>query len=505
MKYSIIIPYQHSEERLPLLYACLECLVSLSNNTFEICIHEVGSTRKLELTDKYKYLFTKYTGVFHRAWAINRGVKELSTGDMLVLMDADLIVTKSWIREILSCTKLSIAWGKLSFINKKGTDKYTKLKYIDKDLIEKTKSPSMGSAAGAAIIVPKDLFYQVKGIPEDFIGSWGGEDNAFWAKLKSFDNKIGRFKSEIFHLDHIPSTLRVAKIQRKVFPMFYWTKAQWEEYINMLDNSWGLSNPSINDTPSINYISSVKSPKLTFAMLSWLRYDKLINTLISLKETLTISANMVIMVQGSERLDKTQRRTIRDLADKFASSDVYFTLGNIGTGPARENLVNRALKRFHSPYINLADDDTTYTESSIESAISLLDQDMSIGVVGIRYKSSIYRLNSHLDPTTFHVVKAEKPIEYVDSTGSASAIIRRDVFNLCKIDPTYIIGEWDIDLFIQARSVGWKIVNYQDSPKMKVINDFGGCPEYNRTRVDRSGINNSVRYFKNKWGLKMAL
>lgn len=504
-KYSIIIPYQHSEERLPLLYACLKSLVKYSNNQFEICIHEVGEKKHLDLPERYKYLFTKYSGVFHRAWAINRGVKELSTSDMLILMDGDLVVTRDWTSKVLQCKEVSIGWSRLHLLNKNGTRQYLNTEHINTDKIEKTKSPSMGGAAGAVAVVPRETFYESKGIPEDFIGSWGGEDNIFWSKLVTLGHRMNILDCDIYHLHHSPSTPRVKEIQRKFFPMLYWNLAQWKEYDRVIDDHWGVKNPDAWILPSLDYISSISDARLTIAMLSWLRYDKLIATLTHHLESITVPVNLVLMVQGSEKLKQKQKKEIKDLADQFNSNDVFFTKGNIGTGPARKTLLTRTLRRFKTPYINLADDDTTFTDGSLEAIIDFLDNSPDVGIAGIRYKSKVYKLDNTFNPITFNVIDAEQAIEYVDSTGSASAIIRSAVFDLCKIDPFYIIGEWDIDLCMQARSVGWKIVNLQLFPDMKAINDFGGCKEYKDARLDKKGIKRSVKYFKRKWGLNRAL
>ena len=290
--------------------------------------------------------------------------------------------------------------------------------------------------------------------------------------------------------------------------MFHWNRDQWNECIRLIGNNWGTIMPDNDLYPSTDYISS-RGPKLTIAMLSWLRYDKLIATLASLHNTLTIPINITVMVQGSERLTKHQKRTIREAAYKFESNDVFFTRDNIGTGPAREVLVFRALNRFKSSYINLADDDTTYTSGSVEAAIDLLDDDLSIGVVGIRYKPRIYVLDSTASPTGLYPVKPKNPIEYVDSTGSASAFMRREIFDLCSIDPAYIIGQWDLDLFFQVRSIGWKIVNYEAFNGMRAINDFGGCgenvAEYRQARICMPEIKNSVYRFRQKWGLQRTV
>jgi GT2 family glycosyltransferase len=505
LEYSIVLTYQHTEERLKLFYACLTSVLEHIAGRAEICVHEVGTKRHLRLPARVKYKFTKYSGVYHRAWALNRCVKTLSKGDMLILMDSDLIVTQEWAEEILSTTTQSIAWGKLSILSESGTTTYLNTSYIDRSKIERIKSPSMGSAAGGAMIVPRALFYSVKGIPEDFMGSWGGEDNAFWAKLTHLGNKIGKFTSEIFHLHHSNSTPRVHHIQRKVVPMLLWNSKQWNKHIELIHDSWGLEVPGDYTSPSISFVSSFSAPRITFAMLSWLRYDKLLNTLEKLYDTLTIPANIVLMVQGAEKLEPEQRRAIRVLAGRFEGKDVFFTNGNIGTGPARRELVRRATNRYYTPYINLADDDTTYTPGSVEAALDLLDEDQSLGVVGIRYKPRMYMLNSQLDPTHLSAIDGKKPIEYVDCTGSASAFIRREVFDTCKIDPFYKIGNWDLDLFLQVRSVGWRMVNYKAFPQMHAINDYGGEWEYRKVRLNRVGINKSSKYFKKKWGLAKAV
>lgn len=405
-------------------------------------------------------------------------------------MDGDLLITTNWLKELYQCSEPSSGWGKLKWLDLNGK-------------VDKIKTPSKGSAAGGITIIPRDLFLSLSGIPEDFFGSWGGEDNAFWCKLTSFGYPFKSFKSEVVHLYHSKTTPRILEIQKKALQMYYWNRQQWDDHVKLTSETFGAEVPHSNDF--IPYILDQGPTKLTIAMLSWIRPEKLLNTLNSLSETLTIPINLTLMVQGSETLSAPQRRAIKLAASNFNNSDVFFTNKNIGTGPARKVLLTRAIRRFPSPYIMLADDDTTFTDNSIESAIDFLDKDLSIGVLGIRYKSKVYKLDSHLNPTTFHVSEVTSPIEYVDSTGSASAIIRRGVFDLCKIDPTYIIGEWDIDLFLQARSVGWKIVNCQLFPEMFAINDWGGSQEYRKARMNRVGINNSKKYFKQKWGLNRAL
>jgi GT2 family glycosyltransferase len=432
-------------------------------------------------------------------------VKEMATGDILILMDGDLLVTPGWVSEVLSCNILSTGWGKLSDISEEGTLKYLKTKYIDSSLVKSVRAPAMGGAAGGITVVPAKLFKYVGGIPEDFLGSWGGEDNAFWAKMKALGNEVNRFSSEVYHLYHSPSTPRVRTIQDKIKPMMSWNGSQWKSYIDYVGDSWGLPNPSQYREPSSEYIASKSNARVTLAMLSWLRYNKLIFTLEKLINTLTIPTNLILRVQGAEKLNDAQKVQIRSLAEKFNSNIVYYTQGNIGTCRARVDLIGRALKWFHTPYINIADDDTYYTKGSVEAAIDYMDNNLDVGVAGIRYKPEVYVLDSNIHPRTLFSRKAKKDIEEVASTGTATAFIRREVFDLCSIDPFYVIGYWDLDIFLQARSVGWKVTNIKLFEDMKGINDWEGNAEYRAWRVNRQEIWRSRRYFRQKFGLERTV
>lgn len=423
---------------------------------------------------------------------------------MLVLMDGDLVVTDEWVKEVLSCRHPSAGYGRINWLSEEGTALYLKSKHIDRNLFNRSRTPSRGGAAGGVTIVPREIFYSLSGIPEDFIGSWGGEDNAFWSKLVQMGHNFRSLTCTITHLHHSKTTPQIRVIQKKALPMFYWNRLQWEEHIKQSSESWGARTPS-EPPESFEFLAEKSDAKLTIAMLSWIRPDKLVQTLTSLDEILTIPVNLTLMVQGSETLSLVQRRVIKELASRFYRSDVFFTKGNIGTGPARSHLINRAMTRFHTPFYNFGDDDTTYVKGSIEAAIKLMEEDYSIGVVGIRYKPNIYRAHRTIYPRYIELVKATSSIEYVDSTGSASAIIRREVFDLCEVDSKYKIGQWDLDLFLQARSVGWKIVNYQAFGGMRAINNWGGSPEYRAGRMNRKEINKSINRFKQKWGLLKAI
>jgi GT2 family glycosyltransferase len=379
------------------------------------------------------------------------------------------------------------------------------MSYIDQSEISQIKHPAMGGAAGGAMFISRDLFFKIGGIPEDFYGSWGGEDNAFWAKLVHTGHEISKFTSTIYHLYHSPTTPRVQDIQNKVKPMITWNSFQWDSYIAYVADSWGNVDPTSYNAPSPSYMAKTSPVKLTLVMLSWLRYNKLIITLERLLNTSTIPLNLVLRVQGNEKLTDAQRTQIRTIANKFYSNIVYFTEGNIGTCRARVDLMKRALNWYNTPYYNIADDDTYYTPNSLEATISYLDSNLDVGVAGTWYKDQCYTLDSPHSPKTLLTKPFTAPVQEVDSTGTATAIIRKEVFDLCSIDPYYVIGYWDLDFFLQARSIGWKVVMLKLFPEMKGINDWEGCAEYRSMRMNRKEIWRSRKYFRLKWGLERTV
>ena len=240
---SFVIPYYHSEERLPLLTACLRTLPNpYLNDNIEICIMEVGEKPYLE--DYYfpyevEYGFMEYNDVFHRAWVINAGVKYLSNGETLVLLDGDLLLTSEWYNELLENTdKTYIGWGKLFCLNEIATNHY-----LDYGVIypkyENSKIPSKIMGNGGITIISREIFYYIKGIPENFKGTWGGEDNALFLKIKKMGFPRGFFKSTIYHLYHSKSTPRVHHIIKKIKDIKEWKKRDWRTEMRNIGDTWG--------------------------------------------------------------------------------------------------------------------------------------------------------------------------------------------------------------------------------------------------------------------------
>ena len=115
IKFSVIIPYMHTKERYPLLMACLSSIKS----DVEICLVEIGKERNIFIPNDIKYMFIKYDGVMHRAWALNIGAKHLSTGNRLILLDADVIIPSNFFEIMKRINFPAVAWNRMYYLNNK--------------------------------------------------------------------------------------------------------------------------------------------------------------------------------------------------------------------------------------------------------------------------------------------------------------------------------------------------------------------------------------------------
>jgi predicted glycosyltransferase involved in capsule biosynthesis len=193
-----------------------------------------------------KYKFTKYNGIFHRAWTINYGVKHISTGNILVLMDGDILLNDQWVNELKNkirnkIVRPIISWSSMFYTDKKSTNKYLQTQEFE-PVPHPTfgiQHPNIKKVIGGVTIIPRNIFYNVKGYPEDFRDTWGYEDNAFILKLLHSKYKLDFFNdTRLLHLYHEPTTVSNPKIQSKYTIMMTWDSKKWKKYINAIE-IWG--------------------------------------------------------------------------------------------------------------------------------------------------------------------------------------------------------------------------------------------------------------------------
>ena len=189
---SIIIPFMYNGDRWPLFTSCLKNLYHHTKDydNIEIIVHETAPKRYItpKFIDDYElvYLYSKYDGIFHRAWNLNMSARHMATGGIFVFFDADLIIDSDWVNELLSCDKSIpyIGWGVLKNLNKYSTDIYLNNNEILTDSLERTRTPSATEAAAGINIIPRNMFFSIGGWPESYKDKgYGGEDNSLSYKM----------------------------------------------------------------------------------------------------------------------------------------------------------------------------------------------------------------------------------------------------------------------------------------------------------------------------------
>jgi len=94
------------------------------------------------------------------------------------------------------------------------------------------------------------------------------------------------------------------------------------------------------------------------------------------------------------------------------------------------------------------------------------------------------------------------PINDVDIMGSATMMMKREIFDSVDLDPNYFIGWGDFDFCMQMKKAGWKL-KVLALPNFKAINDYGGSEEYRKFRYRPEHSRNSADLFYKKWEIRI--
>ncbi len=253
---------------------------------------------------------------------------------------------------------------------------------------------------------------------------------------------------------------------------------------------------NILDYNEMTKLIGLQQPLVTIAMLSFIRPEKLIKALkMHLKNGTPL--NMVLRVQGCEKLSKAVRNDITNLVKQFHGHNLQFTETNLGSGIPRHDVLNRAVSKFNTPFIMTTDDDMMWKPYSILAQVHLLQKMPDYGVI-----SSVCTPNyprKWFDNGALKTAKITKTFVNADMIGSGTSVHRREIFDTCEYDKEYKIGCGDYDFCMQIRRVGWKI-GVLNIPELNSLNDAAGSgQDYNRQRYNRPIINKSIARFKKKW------
>jgi len=262
----------------------------------------------------------------------------------------------------------------------------------------------------------------------------------------------------------------------------------------------------LNDFPKFNNktverILSVDKPMVTVVMLNWLRWNVFMNTLDHIIERQTIPMNISMIVQECTGIKK--QNMVKEKLKKFSDYTVQFTKENRGTGPPRHKALHRALDKFDAPYIHFTDDDMRLPRFAVELMVSILEDNPKLGAVNMKThpNSNIWIMNK-MNKLQCIKPNLKRMFHKSLALGSATMVVRREVFETCDIDKKYIIGCADIDLGMQMTKAGWECAMIT-IPNWYAINVKGGANIYNSTRYDRTIIKESAARFQRKWGHKL--
>jgi len=240
-------------------------------------------------------------------------------------------------------------------------------------------------------------------------------------------------------------------------------------------------------------------PKLAILMLSWRRFEGLLETLRHMPTTFSTPAHLILRVQGMENITEEGRRQVHDAARGFKSTDIYFTRDNVGTAAARLDLIHRSAQQGYK-YSMFTDDDITFPIGGIDYQIYILDKYPEIGSISLK-PGGINKVQVVSEDgiclTTYEDVGESVCEVYL--IGSASLMFRNLLYTkyLIAPDSAYYIGTWDWDFILQIREVGYKVCVITDK---EIRNRRGGDPEYRKKRRNKRYVKENRKLFIEKWG-----
>lgn len=246
--------------------------------------------------------------------------------------------------------------------------------------------------------------------------------------------------------------------------------------------------------------------QLTFCILTFNKTPWLKKSLISIRRYCKIDYSVKILSQGRPDLELT--RFLEELGDdkiELLTSEV-----NLGCDGGRKFLAQRVV----TPYAMMIDDDMYLTESSVMSALDVLQRNPGIGTVSMPQYSPQGRLISPggqklsvragvihlyrptLDPSSWI------EIQHIDGGAMFFRTEMRECFTWD--DRSGFLQDLDKSLQI-VQSGRWK---QAIAPRGKLIHDrswVGKNPDYERTRFNGMTLHRNYEYFRKKWGLRLNL
>jgi GT2 family glycosyltransferase len=359
----------------------------------------------------------------------------------------------------------------------------------------KDKRGPLAYVGGGGLLVKKKIAEEINYLSEEYAPAWFSDPDFCFKAAEAGYSIACQHYSGITHLKH--KTIHSQ--------MDFDSEAAWQRSHKIFTKKWHerlYKDDGVVGGRQVSNIIMRNNPIIMFYMLSWLRHDYLVSTLQSLVQTLRLPVYFNLRMQGSEHVSKTLRKQIEQICSNFTQHKIEYTYNNQGTAGPRREMINDFLQNYPDiDYICLADDDVTFTDYSVEKAVSLLEKDKAIGGVGIPHKGWGFYL--HETDTHRRLARAElkEGITYVDVLGSGHSIFRREAFRNVEVDTDYFVGAWDWDLTFQMTVSGeWKLV-ILNLPGMRSVNRGGGSSEYRKVRSNKDNNKKVVNKFNEKFRL----
>jgi hypothetical protein len=183
---SVVMAFRGRDEgRLEGLKKCIKGLRAQTIDCYIILIEQDRTPLHQEELEPLvdSYLFTYSNTLFNKSWAFNCGAI-IAPDDLILLHDCDMLAPRNYVREavrVLGTKDLALPWSKILYLTEESSRRYP-------DGPHKIHSTlTSHQVVGGSLIVRKDFYLRIGGMDERFEG-WGGEDNAFYAKVC----KLGR-------------------------------------------------------------------------------------------------------------------------------------------------------------------------------------------------------------------------------------------------------------------------------------------------------------------------
>lgn len=243
----------------------------------------------------------------------------------------------------------------------------------------------------------------------------------------------------------------------------------------------------------------MSKPIITVAIVSWLREDVLMKTLLDIPKTTMLPLNLCLHVQGEEQISTPTKQAIIEAASGFVEKDIYFSSGNAGIAHPRLKNLKRAAK---TPFIFMSDNDMTYKNGTIDAELKFLEEHSDYGMVDVlNNQVHWHRTVEGTKVICTPVESVVAPFIDVDLLGGTSLLIRKEVAQIPNIiDSRYFIGSWDFDFSMTVKKSGWKVATLTDR-NLIAYNDRTNRPtKYKATKNKEEIIQKGRKLFESKWG-----